>query len=165
MRYPPIDLNQLNVFKVPVANQSDFLELYLKDELSGDVCVCGHPAVHHKQAKCILNQTCACRSYSKALHTEDTRAFYQATFGPFESHALGRGMRLAENLGVVIKPELICMEKNCDFEGSGAMRFVLGKSLRLSPTADVPEIHRTLCYECADHMIFNGLRNSPFVFF
>jgi hypothetical protein len=165
MRFPPIDINQLGIFRVPLANHAAYMELSLRENLHGDICCCGHAAANHIGLKCVLNETCACQNFKFAINTEDTRPFYQSTFGPFESHALGRGIALAEKLGIRVSSLENCMLGHCSNAGVGAMRFIAGRPSRIASSAEITEVHKLACYECADDLIFNNLRRVPFDLF
>lgn len=163
MRFPPTDLSQLVTFRIPESNHAVFIEMAFQIPIAGAICNCGHPATLHKQKRCVLNATCACSDYREALKTEDTRPFYQATFGPFESHALDRGLRVAKKLSISVDYYPKCSSTGCDNDGDGAVRLVKGKKYKqLSAVAQINEIHRIQCFDCLDRLVFDPIRDLPF---
>ena len=80
------------------------------------ICVCGHPAGRHTQVQGITlckptRMECPCKNLRAVLRAEDTRNFLRKTEGSGALHALGRGLRAAQDAGKSVE---WLVEAKCD---------------------------------------------------
>jgi len=80
------------------------------------ICVCGHPAGRHTQIQGLTickptRMECPCKNLRAVLRAEDTRNFLRKTEGSGALHALGRGLRAAQDAGKSVE---WLVEAKCD---------------------------------------------------
>ena len=157
LEQPPIkDLGSIRaLFKVSSRVEFVFRKMDLFEKRRGRICSCGHPLEFHGQS-CGLSEVCHCVVPRSVLHADDIRPFFQATHGPLESHALGRGLALAKTLEIATEGRLEC--SNChtvnDYIGACRQRFK-GLGHIQAKLADT-ERHVIYCQACVDVKVFGS---------
>lgn len=77
----------------------------------------------------------------------DVRPFYQITHGPMEAHALGRGINLANELGVLLILDLNCKNYCKNYSRIGACRHP-NKGFEVLSKNAMYEKHLIYCDNC-----------------
>lgn len=80
------------------------------------ICVCGHPLGRHTQVSGMVfckptRMECPCKAVRAVLQVEDTRTFLRKTEGSGALHALGRGLKAAQDAGKNVE---WLIEPKCD---------------------------------------------------
>jgi hypothetical protein len=140
----------IRLFHVHPLHERSFLLADPYFPKKGAVCTCGHPATSHT-GRCNLNGSCGCLAFSEVVQTDDIRPFYQITHGPMESHALGRGLALARELGVPHIANLHCKNWCKNYTRIGAIRHPRS-SLSIQVKNSNTERHLIYCDACAEDM-------------
>jgi hypothetical protein len=119
---------------------------------SGNVCRCGHPIELHDGSAGLCGidtKICCCTEPNVAAKVSDLRYFFRASLGPFESHALARGLKLlVEAQGAYeLSENWTCLVRNCASQTRvGVIRTNQNNQLRLR--ASVTERHIFMCETC-----------------
>lgn len=86
------------------------------------ICVCGHPVGRHTQIQGITlckptRMDCPCKNLRAVLRAEDTRNFLRKTEGSGALHALGRGLKAAQDAGKSVEWLVEAKCDRCSVEG------------------------------------------------
>lgn len=136
-------------YKVPRINQRAFAKSDPFIKTPGGICTCGHPTHLHNQLGCMLIDSCGCLKVKTVLKVSDTRAFFQVTFGVFESHALARGMALAEQLSIEVISNMSCLNHCSNYSLLGACRHAkTGETIQVRRLE--MERHEIYCDRCME---------------
>lgn len=146
---------ETELLKIDPVNERKFAEFFGDSAPAHGICACGHPSKLHK-GHCQLSDSCSCYRLNEVGVASDPRPFFQVTHGPIESHALGRGMKVATELGIEINFELHCKNWCKNFESIGACRLTKNGNSILPKMAEV-ESHVILCNLCVNDIVFGGL--------
>lgn len=142
-------------FSVPSLNEKAFIESNPYTAKKSYICACGHPAYVHERS-CRLTSTCGCRQLKPVAYSNDGRAFFQASHGPAEAHALSRGLRLSINVLVhswMVNPQ--CRPR-CKNGGATQPARIYTNSYSASGKKNYSERHLMLCQTCLDEAVFGN---------
>lgn len=150
------DVNELlTKFRVHDRHLNFFVNNKYYNKQEGLICKCGHPADVHKGLRCTL-AACGCDSVGAVVTTSDIRPFFQATHGPMEAHALGRGLTLCDSLSIAYTTNLICANYCKNYTIIGACRHASsGKTLQ--PKQRPTERHVIYCNWCLEDLCLERL--------
>lgn len=149
MNYPT-STDLIRLFFVHPLHEREFMKADPYFPRKGVICACGHPGFSH-HGGCLLTGSCGCLKFVEVAQTEDIRPFYQITHGPMESHALGRGLTLAQQLSIPHTTNLHCKNWCKNYSRIGAIRHPRS-SLSIQVKNSRTERHLIYCNACAEDL-------------
>lgn len=146
-------VREIELMKLDPLNERRFLQSFDAESPIHGICTCGHPSKLHK-GWCTLLESCGCYQLNEVGFSSDYRPFFQVTHGPMEAHALGRGMRLASEMGIKIDFKLECQNWCTRYSQIGAVRLTKNRKAVLAKKI-TGESHVVLCNLCLNSLIFD----------
>lgn len=122
-----------------------------KHDMSGSVCICGHPeASHSSGGLCDMGyMVCVCRGPRPVIWVDDIRYFYRATKGPHEAHALVLGLSELTRGGGAAHYQI---DWRCEYQGCTGRRAVNPARFRnsrdLALGMPVNDLNKLICEPC-----------------
>lgn len=138
------------LFGVHPKNMRHFKSYEAHLSFPGEICVCGHPKLLHSR-RCQLSSVCGCTRDNSVLLTDDQRPFFNITHGPWESHALFRGIQIARNLNIDFKGAFEC-DRLCEYPDMVGPVRITRTGNSISAKAIRGEKHRLYCNRCLDYL-------------
>lgn len=146
-------------WKVSSQCLNKWLNISTRTDLSGNVCICGHPEHSHVDGGlCNAGSTiCVCRKPRLVLWVDDIRYFFRATKGPHEGHALVLGLTalLQGNGKAQYQIEWRCEYQSCGGKvGVNPARFRNGIDIALG--MPVNDLNKLICEPCLFRKLNDG---------